>query len=150
MKIKTERFGEIEVPEESILNLKNGIIGFSECKRMILIDYKENSLFKWLQAVDEPYLAFPIIDPLLLVPDYPLEQIKESLTIDKKQPEEIAVMVIATVPPAPKPITVNLLAPIAFDAKTKIGDQLILNDKRFTIRHPLTSPETTSVETQAR
>ena len=139
MKFTTTRFGEIEIGDELILSLPDGLIGFPECTKVILIDHQPDSPFRWLQSVLQPELAFVVIDPLDLVPDYPLEKLKDILESERKmaRPDAVAVAAITTVPPAPNPITVNLTAPVVFDSSTRRGAQVILHDARFKTRQIL-------------
>jgi flagellar assembly factor FliW len=137
VKFPTSRFGEIEVDDAKILHLPDGIIGFPDFKRAALLDHQPDSPFRWLQGVDHPEIAFVVIDPLALVPDYPLDTLKQIIAKDDKRPEEIAVAAITTVPKPPQPITVNLSAPIVIDPQKKSGAQVILNDTRFGTRHIL-------------
>ncbi|MCP4679842.1 MAG: flagellar assembly protein FliW [Deltaproteobacteria bacterium] len=137
MIFQTERFGEIEAEEEELLYLPNGIIGFPDCTSVLLLDHRPNSPFRWLQSVTLPELAFVVIDPLQIVPDYPLDYLRSTFEKDAKQEVDLAVAVIATVPPSPAPITINLVAPIVFDANTRKGAQVILHDDRFKTRHVL-------------
>lgn len=154
MKIKTDRFGEIEIHEQELLHLPGGVIGFSDCKRVVLLEHRTDSPFKWLQSVDQPELAFVVIDPTLFVEDYPVDKLKKMLSTVDKKVEEVAVATIATIPPAPRPITVNLLAPLIFDIKERKGAQIILNDPRYKTRHILAAeaepePEQDGSEAQA-
>ena len=141
MRFATSRFGEIEVNESKILHLPEGIIGFPDFTRAALLDHQPNSPFRWLQAVDHPELAFVVIDPLTLVPDYPLDQLRDIIAKDNDCPEDIVAAAITTVPQPPAPITVNLTAPIVFDYKKKSGAQVILHDPRFKTRHLLVQEE---------
>jgi flagellar assembly factor FliW len=133
----TTRFGEIEIEESMILHLQGGIIGFPNCKRVMIMDHQPGSPFRWLQSLDEPSLAFVVIDPLDLVPDYPLEKLKDILVDERKmeRPTNVAVAAITTVPPPPSHVTVNLTAPVVFDSDTRKGAQVILHDPRFKTRH---------------
>ena len=139
MKISTTRFGEIEIKDNSVLDLPGGILGFSDCRRVVILEHQPGSPFRWLQSVDIPELAFVVIDPLDLVPDYPLEKLKDILVDERKmpRPKHVAAAAITTVPPAPAPITVNLTAPLVFDSDTRKGAQVIVNDPRFKTRHLL-------------
>ncbi len=92
MKIATDRFGELEAGENSLLHLKNGLIGMPHVKRVLLLEHNDESPFRWLQAVDDPKLAFPVLDPLQLVLDYPLDEIRQALATGEKEPKDIAVV----------------------------------------------------------
>lgn len=148
MKFSTTRFGEIEVSDEQVLHLPDGLIGISECRRVILFEHQPGSPFRWLQSVDVPELAFVVIDPLDLVPDYPIEKLKDILANERKmnRPNEIAVAAITTVPSPPAPITTNLTAPVVFDMDTRNGAQVILHEARFKTRQVLVQVDKSSAE----
>ena len=139
MKISTSRFGEVEIEDNAVLELPDGILGFPDCHRVVIIDHQPGSPFRWLQSVEIPELAFVVIDPLDLVPDYPLEKLKDILADERKmpRPNNVAAAAITTVPAAPAAVTVNLTAPVVFDTDTRKGAQVILNDPRFKTRHLL-------------
>ena len=150
MKFSTTRFGEIEVADEQILMLPDGLIGIPNCQKVVLFDHQQpDSPFRWLQCTEVPELAFVVIDPLDLVPDYPLEKIKDIMANERKmaRPKEIAVAAITTVPKPPAPITVNLTAPVVFDLDTRNGVQIILHDARFKTRQVLVQVKKESAET---
>jgi flagellar assembly factor FliW len=149
VKFTTTRFGEIEIEDDKILSLPEGLIGFPDCTQVVLIDHQPNSPFRWLQSVRQPELAFVVIDPLDLVPDYPLEKLKDILASERKmvRPKEVAVAAITTIPSPPAPITVNLTAPVVFDTDTRQGAQVILHEARFRTRHILVQEKKSEVET---
>ena len=84
MKLTTRIFGEVEIEESKIINFPNGIIGFPDLKRFTLVHDEEeeekNNTIKWLQSIDEPDFAMPVIDPLIVCPDYSPEVDKNILT----------------------------------------------------------------------
>lgn len=138
MKIENTRFGTLEVPEDQLIGFPIGIIGFPEAKNFVILEHGENTPIRWLQAVERPELALVIIDPLPLVPDYPLERIrKESADLELDEQEEIAIAAVVTVPPSPQTPTVNLLAPIVMGVESRKGKQIVLHDSSFNTRHPL-------------
>ena len=61
MKINTLRFGEIEVEEQRVFDFVMPIIGFNELRKFVIVDIKKDTFFKWLQSVEDPALAFPIV-----------------------------------------------------------------------------------------
>ncbi len=145
MILETERFGQIEVDGKNLLHLPNGIMGFPDLRRVLLLDHNPESPFRWLQSVDHPELAFVVIDPFLLFPDYPMDELMSAMTeVEGTPPKELAIAAITTVPPAPAPLTVNLVAPVVFNAETRVGAQVILKDKRFRTRHIILRDESTT------
>ncbi|NQU42035.1 flagellar assembly protein FliW [bacterium] len=141
MKIDTTRFGQIEVPEETVLNLPDGVLGLCETKRYVLLEHdSEGTPFKWLQAVDNPDLAFIVMDPNLVVEDYRVEfeeETAEKLGVEKPG-ADLAMMAIVNIPREnPIAMTVNLRAPIVVQVQKRVGWQIVLPDEDYPIRHRL-------------
>ena len=154
MKIQTDRFGEIEFNEVEMLRLPEGLIGIPPFTRAVLLDHKPGSPFRWLQSVDDPAMAFVVIDPLLMVPAYPIAALRDALAQSGPRPDHVAVAAITTVPRPPAPITVNLAAPLAFDSTSRQGAQIVLDNPEFHTKHALVAapsnpePGTIHQETQ--
>ena len=73
MRIETTRFGPMEIDEQKIIHFPSGLLGFSETKDFIIFDHDQDVPFKWLQAICEPDLAFLIMEPFTVLPDYHVE-----------------------------------------------------------------------------
>lgn len=136
LKVKTTRFGEMEVKEEDLINVPNGLIGFPELKNYVLLDHDKDSPFKWLQSLDDGAIAFVLINPLLFKPDYTVEVTEAEVSDLKLEKEEDAVIsVIITIPTNPQNMTANLKAPLIFNLKNRTGKQIILSSQTYTTRH---------------
>jgi flagellar assembly factor FliW len=135
--VQTRRFGAIEVTPEDVITFPDGLLGFPECTRFVVIRHKEGSPFRWLQSVQHPELAFLIVDPVHLVPDYaPLmeEQVADDLGLTEGTPR--LVYTIVTIPPGnPQAMTLNLAGPIVINGVTRIARQLVLTDERYGTKH---------------
>ncbi|MCX7914396.1 MAG: flagellar assembly protein FliW [Thermodesulfovibrionales bacterium] len=117
----TSRFGVLEVSENEIIHFPQGIPGFVELKRYVLMDYKDTPL-KWLQAVDDPDVAFIVVDPSFLNPDYAVcldENIRDFL--DLKDDNDLAVLVI--IRREGDKIVANFNGPLLFNASNRRGMQ---------------------------
>ena len=137
MIIESKYFGELEFAEEKIITFAHGLIAFAQMKRFILIENQdpENPLW-WLQSIDEPELAFVVINPFAFKADYEFElspEDVEELAIQSQ--EDIVILAIVVVPEEVKKMTANLLAPVIFNARLKKGKQIVLQDKQYTTRH---------------
>ncbi len=141
LKIQTTRFGEVEVEDQSIILVQGGIIGFTRYERYMIIEHNSESPFFWLQAVDSPDLAFVIVDPCLFMPDFNLT-LSEPILADLKAQEsqEVAVHVLVTIPHGrPQEMTANLLGPLVINTQAKLARQIIVDDERYSHRHPIIS-----------
>lgn len=139
MKIKTVRFGEIEVEESRIFKFELPIIGFNELKSFVILDLNKEGLFRWLQSVEDPSLAFPIVSVFSMNVDYSIDlpdNVVEMLKIQNV--ESLLVMNIASIPQNdPQGTTINLLAPIVFNLDEMLAGQVILSGSGYDISFPL-------------
>jgi flagellar assembly factor FliW len=137
MKLDTKHFGEIEIDEEKIISFPEGIPGFEDQKRFVIINNNDSeNPFDWLQAVDKGSLSFVIINPFLVKPDYDFalsKSVEEKLKIENEK--DVAVYTIAVIPEDIKKITINLSGPVIINAKEKLGKQIILNDERYSTKY---------------
>jgi flagellar assembly factor FliW len=134
--VVSRRFGTFEVPADRVLRFPHGLIGFPEARRFVILEHRPTSPFKWMLCVDDPELAFAVADPAELVAGYrpPIEAAARLLGIE---PGEVGVLVIVTIPPEPSGMTVNLMAPVAVDLRTRQARQIVLEGGRLDARHPV-------------
>lgn len=139
MKINTIRFGEIDIEENRIFNFVLPIIGFDNLKQFVILDPNKETLFKWLQSVEDPGLAFPIISVSALEIDYTIDlpdNIVDTLKITNV--ESLLVMNITSIPQDdPKGTTINLLAPIIFNLDNQTAGQVVLSGSGYDISYPM-------------
>ncbi len=139
MKINTVRFGEIEIDEKRIFDFKLPIIGFNELSKFVLLDLNKDKFFKWLQSVEDPGLAFPVVSVFSLNLEYSVDLPDNVIDILKiNNVESILVMNIASIPQDdPQGTTINLLAPLIFNLDTQTAGQIILSGSGYDISFPL-------------
>lgn len=140
MRINTSRFGEIDIQDEKILYFPLGLIGFENYKRYVLIDHQEESPFKWLQSVEDPCLAFLIMDPFYFKPDYEFElteKDEKDLKLTKEEKSVIVFVTVAIPKDRPQEMTTNLLGPLVINAKEKLGKQVVLTKDEYEVKHKI-------------
>jgi flagellar assembly factor FliW len=136
MLIKTSRFGEVDVDQSRIITFPKGMLGFPKYKQYVLIEAGDESYFWWLQSIEMPDLAFVVTDPSMFVPTYkvPLkpEQMQEMGigSLDEAQ-------VFVIVNKRDQVLTGNLQGPLVIHCGKRVGQQLVLSDRRYTTRVPL-------------
>jgi flagellar assembly factor FliW len=138
VKCTSTRFGSFEIPDESIVTFPSGLLGFPEQQRYVMLDHDTDAPFKWLQSVEEPGLAFVVLDPATFHPDYLIDVPDDAVAeIRGGAGEDLTLFVILTIPSDdPGRITANLRGPLLMSHTTKLGKQLVLSDE-FPTRHPL-------------
>lgn len=132
MKAATRLFGEIEIEESKIITFEDGIIGFPDMKKFTLIfdeEKEDRPSISWLQSMDEPEIAFPVMDPLFVCETYNPSVEEELLkNLGTIKEDNLYVLVTVTVPQNIKELAVNLKAPIVINTDTRKASQIIVED----------------------
>lgn len=141
MKINTRIFGEIEVADDKILTFDNGIIGFPELKHFTLLHDEEKGTgvgIRFLQSVEEPTFALPVMDPLLIKADYDPQVNDELLAgVGELTPENILVLVTVSVPADLTKMTVNLQGPFVINVDERKACQIIAEGSEYPVKFPI-------------
>jgi flagellar assembly factor FliW len=136
MEVRTTRFGVIEIAEDRVITFPKGLLGFPGQKQYCLLEPGDDACFFWLQSLDEPSLAFVVTDPSLFVQDY-------SVPIREEQMKELSLsslddaQVFCIVNKLEDQLTGNLQGPLIVNTLSRVGEQMVLAEKRWTTRHPL-------------
>ncbi|MCM1099929.1 MAG: flagellar assembly protein FliW [Clostridium sp.] len=141
MNIKTRIFGEIEIAEDKIITFENGIIGFPEMKHFTLLHDEEkgtNAGIRFMQSVEEPQFAMPVMDPLVVKPDYDPEVDDEFLAgLGALTDENVLVLVTVSVPADLTKMSVNLQGPIVINVDERKACQLIVEGGEYPVKYPI-------------
>ena len=139
MIIRTTRFGEIEIDESRAIHFSDGLIGFPEDKKYIIMEHKPDSPFMWLQSLTTPALAFVIVNPFQIYTNYLMDISQEEENVLKPgKNETVMIFTIVTIPHGrAEESTVNLMGPVVVDPESKEGKQVILANSGYSHRHPL-------------
>lgn len=138
MKIQTTRFGELEVNKNDIVNFKEGILGFDALKRFFVVDPGDQTLILWLQSAEDPAIAFPIIEPKIFKHDYTVKLVPaEFASLELEDLNGASIYTIITIPQNVTEMTANLKAPIVINNKVKVARQIVLQDSKLEVKHPM-------------
>ncbi len=140
MKLATRIFGEVEIDDSKIISFPNGIIGFPDLKKFILMfdEEKGTDTIKWLQSIDEPSFAMPVMDPLIVCPDYKPEVDRTTVDIiGELTNDDLLVLVTVTVPHDLKQMTVNLMGPFIINVKECKAVQTIVDNDEYPVKFPI-------------
>ncbi|MEX0777197.1 MAG: flagellar assembly protein FliW [Phycisphaeraceae bacterium] len=136
MFVKTSRFGTVEVDENRVISFPKGILGFPQYQQFVLLQPNDDSSFYWLQCCDTPDLAFVVTEPTAFVPTYrvPLKHDQmQDMGIGRGDEAQVFVIVNKH----GNTLTGNLQGPLVIHVGKRLGEQLVLSDRRFHTRVPL-------------
>jgi len=148
MEIQTSRFGSITISDKEIIQFTQPILGFGRYRRYTLVEESTSSLVRWLQSIDDPDLAFLVIDPMTIVPDYEVTlhpDDLEDLGVQKEQDAQFFTLLVVS----ESEVRTNLKAPIVFNPGTHKAKQVVLHETDYPIRFILSNPSEGTSEADA-
>lgn len=138
MKIRTRFLGEVEINEDDIFVFQDGILGFEESRKFLLLDIPENDSFRVLQDAERESVSFVVADPWKFEAGYDIDiPDEELLKVNIRKQEQLAVLGIVTLSDEFVHSTLNLMAPLVMNTNSRLGRQIVLNSSAYTTRHPL-------------
>ncbi|MCC0632898.1 MULTISPECIES: flagellar assembly protein FliW [unclassified Clostridioides] len=120
------------------VTLKKGILGFENLREYELLDIENNDILKEFNSTEEDCIGFIVVSPFEIIKEY--EIVLNQDTIEKlevKSPNDIMLLNIITLGQTLEESTVNMKAPIVINVRNNFGMQIILQDEKYSIRHPL-------------
>lgn len=130
MKVDTYLYGSVDVNPDNVITFPNGMVGFENSKRYMLVHEQENndSASFTLQSVDDATLAFQIIDPTAVGFNYELALTDaETALLQNPAAEDVAVMIILFKPEVGQAdIKPNLRAPLIINTRARVGLQKVM------------------------
>ena len=137
MHIATKAYGDMEINEKQIIDFPQGIIGFEELKKYALLDALQEP-FYWLQSIDEPHIAFVLINPEVFRPGYTPGAAPEDMdAVAPESPGDLLIFAIVTVPENQDRMTANLQGPVLINRKTRTGRQIISLNPEWKLKHSI-------------
>jgi flagellar assembly factor FliW len=147
MEVKTTRFGTLNVEEDKLIHFPLGLLGFEHLQRFLIIDADSAAPMRWLQAADEPAVAFLVVEPQLFFADYTvtLEEADRKVLALEQDPQPIIAGVVV-VPENPSDMTINLLAPLVMNAEKRLGKQVVMHTSGYSPHERLLGDRTEQPE----
>lgn len=141
MQVNTKVFGEVIIDDDKIITFPEGILGFPDLTQFALIhdeEKGETAGIRWLQSMQEPAFAMPVVDPLEIIEEYN-PQVEDELLkpIGEVGQDEMLVLVTITVPSDLKKMTVNLKGPVIINVATRKACQVIVEDELYQVKYPI-------------
>ena len=144
MNVMTLRFGEIGIDESRIIEMPDGMLGFTD-RRFIILSPDNNGQFFWLQSLETPDLAFVVTDPASFFDGYEVNLTSDEFELIKLEPDsEVIILAVVTMASDVAEITLNLQGPIVVNPRKMVAKQIVLGEGKYGTKHPLFSRSLTT------
>lgn len=134
--LKTGRFGQLTLGDEEKIRIPQGMLGFPSLTEFCLVDPGDETLILWLQSLQDPSLAFPLLEPKIFRPDYTARlSAAELRELSLENVNQSAVFSVLTISDDVTQMTANLKAPLVINLKRQIAKQVVLQENEYSIKH---------------
>lgn len=138
MTVQTSRFGEVSFTETDVFEFPWGLPGFSDQRRFLALSLAEQPSFVWLQSLDDPALALPAADPWQIFEEYePRLPGYATEALELHSAEDFTILCVVVVTKGAEQMTMNLMAPVVLNLKTRRGRQVMLENSPYTVKTPI-------------
>lgn len=142
MKLETSSFGTLDYEEKAVIHILEGMLGFPKVYKYILIKNSDIEPFQWLQSVDDVEVAFPVVNPHILVKNYQCAiSVEDIRSLELERSDEVTTLVVAIIPEDPLETSVNLRAPLIVNHRKMLGKQIVLADSQYEVAYQLVKTE---------
>ena len=139
MKLNTKYFGEIDYDSGLVVNFDEGLPGFPDHKKyIILLENAKEDTFCWLQSIEDGQLAFALINIYNVKPDYnPLVNSEEVASLGNLGDNNLLIYNVVVIPDDIRQMRANLRAPIVINPTTRKGKQVILDNEDYQLKYKI-------------
>ncbi len=135
--IATRNFGSITVRPDQVITITPGLVGFSGRRGFTLVEGHYDPPFLGFQCLEDPDLAFVLINPVHLLPDYRLHlPLGFQKGLGPCRPEDLQILVFLTIPRGkPEETTANLASPLIINPQTGRAKRIFIDNPDFSPQH---------------
>ncbi len=129
---------DLGTEESELTHFPAGLPGFEDLKRFKFVSQADIRPFLWLKSLDEPTIALPVINCLLVNPEVLSGITDDHLKlIGSSERNLVEPYYVLKVNSTTKLITANTKAPIIVNTQTRQGYQILLDVKGVKVDEPL-------------
>ncbi len=136
IKLETKHYGFLSVAREMVITFPEGLPGFEQFQRFVLVRDPKFLPFEIILCVDDPALSFALINPLTINPAYnPNISPADLEAVGMESDRDLCVYAIVTVLETPEKVTANLFAPLVINSSKMLGKQVVLEGSSYSMSH---------------
>jgi flagellar assembly factor FliW len=132
------KFGELTYAPTDVIEFPWGLPGFAEHRRWLLLTLDSHPSFVWLQSLDDVKIAIPTADPYLIFETYdPKLPAYAFVALDVNTAEDFTMLCVVVVTDNAREMTMNLMAPIVVNLRTRRARQIMLENSGYSVKEPI-------------
>jgi flagellar assembly factor FliW len=132
------RFGEIEYTEADVMVFPWSLPGFADHNRWLILSLDTQPSYVWLQSLDDLKIAIPAADPWMVFEGYdPKLPSYAFSTLEIAEAGDFTLLCVVVVTPGAEEMTMNLMAPIVVNLKTRRARQVVLDGSNYSVKEPI-------------
>lgn len=138
MTIATERFGSLEIADDSVIRFPDGIPGFEHLHRFVCVARPSSAPVIFLQAVDDGSICFSALPVALLGCGYKVSlgpEDREQLAMQEDVAAQVCLTILSR--DSEERVTANLLSPLVINVARRLGRQVIQSGSSYSLAQPL-------------
>lgn len=136
--VELPRFGELTYAPTDVIEFPWGLPGFPAHRRWLLLNVESHSSFVWLQSLDDLQVAIPTADPWFVFEKYdPKLPAYAFAALEVTKPEDFTILCVVVVTPGAEEMTMNLMAPIVVNLRTRKARQVPLENSSYSVRESI-------------
>jgi flagellar assembly factor FliW len=138
IRLESSRFGRLEIPDDAVIDVPNGLIGRGG-RRFALLARGEEGAFVWLQSTEDPGLALALTNPRRFFPSYEVELADADAARIGAEDGETSVYVAVCMAGSMEDLTANLRTPLVIAGQTghHVVNQAAFAPRRAPLLHGL-------------
>jgi flagellar assembly factor FliW len=136
--VELPRFGEIEFSETDVMVFPWGLPGFADHTRWLILSLDTQPSYVWLQSLDDPKIAIPAADPWVVFETYdPKLPTYAFASLEIAEAGDFTLLCVVVVKPGAQEMTMNLMAPIVVNLRTRRARQIVLDGSNYSVKEPI-------------
>ncbi len=132
------RFGEFDADPRDVLSFPDGLPGFEQCHRFVVLSSPAMAPLECLHAVDGPAATFLAVDPRLVLAKYRCVLTPGDLARLGADGKTVLLWLALVAVDVAGEATVNLRAPVVINPSRMVGYQVVPSNSLYPLRYPLT------------
>ena len=136
--IDLPRFGACTYTESEVIEFPWGLPGFPNQRRWLALTVESQPSFVWLQSLDDVKVALPCADPYHIFESYePKLPPYAAAALEIEHPGDFTLLCVVVVTEGAAEMSMNLLAPLVINLRTRRGRQIMLENSSYSVREPI-------------